>query len=206
MKIKETRTAYAITMLALCMLATLCGIFLFACELTDQTKYSFTVFLLAGIGVLIFQISSARDLRLWDQYSERIETEKQKSDLYYEKSCRLEQEVSDLSSKLEKLSPEESVKECDRLREKCEALESFRYSFPYEIFEDYVIYNIMRTDLQTEEYSSWKLVGEYGDQLWTCNLIRPYTQTYSEMLKLAGNTNNPQELDALNQGDIVLWK
>lgn len=91
------------------------------------------------------------------------------------------------------------------LRKKCDALETFRGSFPYKVHDGYVLYNIMRTELQVSAYSRWQLVGEYDGQLWELSLLRPDTQSYRDMLRLASSTKTPQELSELNQDNTLLW-
>ena len=91
------------------------------------------------------------------------------------------------------------------LRKKCETIENFRNSFPYRIADGYILYNIMRIEIQVSGFSRWQLVGEFEGQLWEYTLLRPDTQSYKEMLSLAAATAEPAELKELNISEQLLW-
>lgn len=116
---------------------------------------------------------------------------------------RKDDEIKMLQSKLYAMAGEES--DMVRLRQKCEAIEKFRNSFPLAISENYTIYNIMRIDLQTGDYSKWQIVGEYQDELWSYTLLRTDTQTFKEMLMLVSATKEPAGLKEINLGTELLY-
>lgn len=118
-----------------------------------------------------------------------------------------QEELRALQFQLEEMKAKISAPASDMelLRKKCETIENFRNSFPYRIAEGYILYNIMRTEIQVSGYSRWQLVGECDNQLWAYTLLRPDTQSYKEMLSLAAATSSPQELSELNISEQLLW-
>ena len=96
--------------------------------------------------------------------------------------------------------------EYERLKNKCEAIEAFRNSFPYKIADGYILYNIMRTNLQVGKASTWQIVGDFNGDLWECSIVRPHTQSYKELLTLVASTKEPNEVGALNQSETLLWE
>ena len=100
---------------------------------------------------------------------------------------------------------ESSKSDTELLLKKCETLENFRNSFPYRIADGYILYNIMRIEIQVSGFSRWQLVGEFEGQLWEYTLLRPDTQSYKEMLSLAAATAEPAELKELNISEQLLW-
>ena len=122
----------------------------------------------------------------------------------------LQFQLDELKAKISAFRPETAkgpapASETELLRKKCETIENFRNSFPYRIADGYVLYNIMRTEIQVSGYSRWQLVGEFDNQLWEYSLLRPDTQSYKEMLSLAAATSSPQELGELNVSGQLLW-
>lgn len=89
---------------------------------------------------------------------------------------------------------------------KCTALEDFRNSFPAKISESFTLYTIIRSELVTSAYSRWILVGEHNDNLWCCEVLRPDTQSYKEMLQLSKGTSSPGEIRELDMGKNLMWR
>lgn len=209
MKTPKTKILFISSVLSLCLLALLAGILTYESQLPYMTKYSFSMFLIAGLCVLIVLTSNAY---------ERI-TERLNGDLLAKKEEALketEQKLKELQAQTEELKErisaqpvrrQEETKESDTelLRKKCETIEKFRSSFPYRIADGYILYNIMRTEIQVSGFSRWQLVGEFDGQLWEYTLLRPDTQSYKEMLSLAAATKAPAELSELNISEQLLW-
>ena len=86
------------------------------------------------------------------------------------------------------------------------SIESFRNSFPYKIADGYILYNIMRINLQVGKASTWQIVGDFNGDLWECSIVRPHTQSYKELLTLVASTKEPTEVGALNQSETLLWE
>ena len=111
-----------------------------------------------------------------------------------------------LKTQLEYYTSGTVKEEYERLKNKCEAIEAFRNSFPYKIADGYILYNIMRTNLQVGKASTWQIVGDFNGDLWECSIVRPHTQSYKELLTLVASTKEPNEVGALNQSETLLWE
>ncbi len=193
MKIPKNKIALLVSILAVSALAVFCGILVMTSDsFTPNTKYSFTVLLLAIEAVFIAVLFSTQE-QLTQRKEEAAAREEiaRKQKAAAEKETELkdktkavaareqnlkEQEnaLAELKRKvLEAARKEEAPSELEQLRRKCEALEKYRSSFPYTIAEGYVLYGVMRTELKVSAYSKWLLVGEIGGQLWAYSLLRP---------------------------------
>ena len=225
MKIPKNKIALLVSILAVSALAVFCGILVMTSDsFTPNTKYSFTVLLLAieaAVIVVLFTMQeqliqrkddAAARKEIADQEKAVAERETELKDkskavaVREEKLKEQQEEFVELKQKvLAAARKEDALSELEQLRRKCETLEKFRSSFPYTIAEGYVLFGVMRTELKVSAFSRWLLVGEIGGQLWAYSLLRPDTQSYKEMLSLAAATSSPQELSELNISGQLLW-
>ena len=193
-----------ITAIAVNIISTLCGIFVWQCDdMLPTSKYSFTCIILVVVGVSVYffirllQSNEAnKNLSIIEKKDELINTlSKQIAD----KDSRISELVAEVISK--KDLPED----IKNLQSKCEALENYRSSFPYKVAEGYVIYNIIRLEL-TATYSKWLIVGIFEEELWSYPIMRPAEQKYKEMLRLVSSTKEPEDLKELEQSENLFWE
>ena len=226
MKIPKNKIALLVSILAVNALAVFCGILVMTSDsFTSNTKYSFTVLLLAietAVIVVLFtmqeQLTQRKDnaaarKEIADQEKAVAERETELKDkskavaAREEKLKEQQEEFVELKQKvLAAARKENAPSELEQLRRKCETLEKFRSSFPYTIAEGYVLFGVMRTELKVSAFSRWMLVGEIGGQLWAYSLLRPDTQSHKEMLCLAAGTHAPKELEELDLSKQLLWE
>ena len=217
MKIPKNKIALLVSILAVSALAVFCGILVMTSDsFTPNTKYSFTVLLLAiaaAVIVVLFTMQeqliqrkddAAARKEIADQEKAVAERETELKDkskavaVREEKLKEQQEEFVELKQKvLAAARKEDALSELEQLRRKCETLEKFRSSFPYTIAEGYVLFGVMRTELKVSAFSRWLLVGEIGGQLWAYSLLRPDTQSHKEMLCLAAGTHATKELEEL---------
>lgn len=224
MKTPKIKFLFLIAVPALCVLAALSGVLVCESTLPYMTKYSFIMILLAVLCVLLVLM-----LNSYERASEQLRSDllvRKEEELEAAKAKQQETEqglqtskkelralqfqLDEMKAKISSFRPETAkpsapASEMELLRKKCETIENFRNSFPYRIADGYVLYNIMRTEIQVSGYSRWQLVGEFDSQLWEYSLLRPDTQSYKEMLSLAAATSSPQELSELNISGQLLW-
>lgn len=224
MKTPKTKFLFLTAVPALCILAALSGVLVCESDLPYMTKYSFIMILLAGLCMLLVlmlnsyeRISEQLKGNLLVKKEEELEAaraKRQEAEQELQTSKKelraLQFQLDELKAKISAFRPETAmpsapVSETELLRKKCETIENFRNSFPYRIADGYILYNIMRTEIQVSGFSRWQLVGEFNNQLWEYTLLRPDTQSYKEMLSLAAATSSPQELGELNISDQLLW-
>ena len=226
MKIPKNKIALLVSILAVSALAVFCGILVMTSDsFTPNTKYSFTVLLLAieaAVIVVLFTMQeqliqrkddAAARKEIADQEKAVAERETELKDkskavaVREEKLKEQQEEFVELKQKvLAAARKEDALSELEQLRRKCETLEKFRSSFPYTIAEGYVLFGVMRTELKVSAFSRWMLVGEIGGQLWAYSLLRPDTQSHKEMLCLAAGTHAPKELEELDLSKQLLWE
>ena len=226
MKIPKNKLALLVSILAVSALAVFCGILVMTSDsFTPNTKYSFTVLLLAieaAVIVVLFTMQeqliqrkddAAARKEIADQEKAVAERETELKDkskavaVREEKLKEQQEEFVELKQKvLAAARKEDALSELEQLRRKCETLEKFRSSFPYTIAEGYVLFGVMRTELKVSAFSRWLLVGEIGGQLWAYSLLRPDTQSHKEMLCLAAGTHAPKELEELDLSKQLLWE
>ena len=226
MKIPKNKIALLVSILAVSALAVFCGILVMTSDsFTPNTKYSFTVLLLAieaAVIVVLFTMQeqliqrkddAAARKEIADQEKAVAERETELKDkskavaVREEKLKEQQEEFVELKQKvLAAARKEDALSELEQLRRKCETLEKFRSSFPYTIAEGYVLFGVMRTELKVSAFSRWLLVGEIGGQLWAYSLLRPDTQSHNEMLCLAAGTHAPKELEELDLSKQLLWE
>lgn len=225
MKIPKNKIAQLVSILAVSALAMICGILVMTSDsFTPNTKYSFTVLLLAieaAVIAVLFtmqeQLTQRKDdaarKEIADQEKAVAERETELKDkskavaAREEKLKEQQEEFVELKQKvLAAARKEDAPSELEQLRRKCEALEKYRSSFPYTIADGYVLFGVMRTELKVSSFSRWLLVGEIGGQLWAYSLLRPDTQSHKEMLCLAAGTHAPKELEELDLSKQLLWE
>lgn len=226
MKIPKNKIALLVSILAVSALAVFCGILVMTSDsFTPNTKYSFTVLLLAieaAVIVVLFTMQeqliqrkddAAARKEIADQEKAVAERETELKDkskavaVREEKLKEQQEEFVELKQKvLAAARKEDALSELEQLRRKCETFEKFRSSFPYTIAEGYVLFGVMRTELKVSAFSRWLLVGEIGGQLWAYSLLRPDTQSHKEMLCLAAGTHAPKELEELDLSKQLLWE
>lgn len=204
MKTPKLSILAIITAIAVNIISTLCGIFIWQCDdMLPTSKYSFTCIILGVVGVSVYffirllQSNEAnKNLSIIEKKDELINTlSKQIED----KDSRISELVAEVVSK--KDLPED----IKNLQSKCEALENYRSSFPYKVAEGYVIYNIIRLEL-TATYSKWLIVGIFEEELWSYPIMRPAEQKYKEMLRLVSSTKEPEDLKKLEQSENLFWE
>ena len=216
MKTPKHKILFLTAVTVLCVLATISGILICESDLPYMTKYSFIMILLAGLCAALIltmntheRISEQLQGNLLAKKEEELETAKAKQQETEKESRNLQFQLDELKAKLSAIRPETTTispaSETERLRKKCETIENFRNSFPHKISEGYILYNIMRTEIQVSNFSRWQIVGEYDNQLWEYTLLRPDTQSYKEMFNLAAATSAPTELKELNISEQLLW-
>ena len=226
MKIPKNKIALLVSILAVSALAVFCGILVMTSDsFTPNTKYSFTVLLLAieaAVIVVLFTMQEQLIQRKDDAAARKEIADQEKA--VAEKETELKDKSMAVAAREEKLKEqqeefvelkqkvlaaarkEDALSELEQLRRKCETLEKFRSSFPYTIAEGYVLFGVMRTELKVSAFSRWLLVGEIGGQLWAYSLLRPDTQSHKEMLCLAAGTHAPKELEELDLSKQLLWE
>lgn len=226
MKIPKNKIALLVSILAVSALAVFCGILVMTSDsFTPNTKYSFTVLLLAietAVIAVLFTMQEQLTQRKDDtaarkEIADQVKTVAEKETELKDKSMAVAAREEKLKEQQEKFvelkqkvlaaaRKEDAPSELEQLRRKCETLEKFRSSFPYTIAEGYVLFGVMRTELKVSSFSRWLLVGEIGGQLWAYSLLRPDTQSHKEMLCLAAGTHAPKELEELDLSKQLLWE
>lgn len=209
MKTPKTKILFLVSVLSVCLLAVLAGILIQESRLPYMTKYSFSMFLIAGLCVLLILMANAYERiaeylngNLLKKNDEALKENEEKLKKLQAQAEELKERISASPVRKQEKTPESDT---ELLRKKCETIEKFRSSFPYRIAAGYILYNIMRTEIQVSGFSRWQLVGEFDGQLWEYTLLRPDTQSYKEMLSLAAATEAPAELSELNVSEQLLW-
>ena len=209
MKTPKTKILFLVSVLSLYLLAVLAGILIQESRLPYMTKYSFSMFLIAGLCVLLIlmantykRIAEHLNGNLLKKKDEALKENEEKLKKLQAQAEELKERISASPVRKQEKAPESDT---ELLRKKCETIEKFRSSFPYRITDGYILYNIMRTEIQVSSFSRWQLVGEFDGQLWEYTLLRPDTQSYKEMLSLAAATKAPAELSELNISEQLLW-
>ena len=203
---KENKTLYLFVIGVIVALATIAGIFVSMSDILANSKYGFIVIICAAATVAVCAIVSYRDNCLNASYFKRFTDAQEEAGKYKERMMEVAEERDSLKSQLDYYTSGAVKDEYEMLKNKCEAIESFRNSFPYKIADGYLRYNIMRTDLQVGKASTWQIVGDYNGDLWECSIVRPHTQSYKELLTLVASTEEPNEVGALNQSETLLWE
>ena len=203
---KQNKTLYLFVIGIITALSLVAGIFVGTSDILINSRYGFIAIIFSAATAAVCSIVCYRDDRLNDSYFKQFTTVKEESEKYKERMMEIAEERDSVKSQLEYYTSGTVKEEYEALKNKCEAIESFRNSFPYKIADGYVLYNIMRTNLQVGRTSTWQIVGDYNGDLWECSIVRPHTQSYKELLTLAVSTKEPTEVGALNQSDTLLWE
>ena len=203
---KQNKILYLFVIGIITALSLVAGIFVGTSDILINSRYGFIAIIFSAATAAVCSIVCYRDDRLNDSYFKQFTTVKEESEKYKERMMEIAEERDSVKTQLEYYTSGAVKEEYEALKNKCEAIESFRNSFPYKIADGYVLYNIMRTDLQVGRTSTWQIVGDYNGDLWECSIVRPHTQSYKELLTLATSTKEPTEVGALNQSDTLLWE
>lgn len=188
------------------VLGTLSATLICQSEFFVNTKYSFALMVLALSAFVICFVFRAEYKSLNESHLKNISHYREEADKYKDRVLELSEENAILNDQLGYYTDGAFQEEHKDLQEKCDTIEAFRNSFPYRIADGYVLYNIIRTELSAGSHSLWLIVGQYSEELWSCTVVRPASQTYTEMLTLTGATTAPEELEQLDQSKTILWK
>lgn len=182
-----------VTAVAINIISVLCGIMIWQCEdMLPTSKYSFTCIILAAVGFATYFF-----VRLLQSGDEN--TVKKLTAQIAEKDKKISQLASDL------LDQKQSLDEIEVLQNKCQALESFRKSFPLTVKDSYTVYTIIRYEL-TATFSKWLICGIYDGELWSLNLVRTPEQLYKDMISLVESTDLPQEIQKFDLSEKLFWE
>ena len=203
---KENKTLYLFVIGIITALAIIAGIFVGMSDILVNSKFGFVVIIFGFATIAVCSIVGYRDNRLNASYFKQFADAKDEADKYKERMMEVAEERDSLKAQLDYYTSGAVKEEYETLKNKCEAIETFRNSFPYKISDGYILYNIMRTGLQVGKSSTWQIVGDYNGDLWECSIVRPHTQSYKELLALVSTTHEPNEVGALNQSEALLWE
>lgn len=203
---KQNRTLYLFVIAVINILTIVAGIYIGMSDILINSRYGFISVLFTVATVAVCLIVNHRDNRLKDTYLKEYSEAHDEAQKYKERLTKLAEERDSLKTQLERYISGEVKEEYDALKEKCETIEAFRNSFPYIIADGYILYNIMRTNLQVGKFSTWQIVGDYNGELWECSIVRPDIQSYKELLTLVAATGEPNDIRSLDQSNIMLWE
>lgn len=203
---KENRTKSLFILSVINVLAIIAGIFMNMSNILVNSKYGFITAIFAAAIAADCIIIGYRDKSLENMYIKKYSDANDEAVKYKGRMLEAIEEKDKLKSQLEYYTSGKVKEEYDAMKQKCETIENFRNSFPYKIADGYVLYNIMRTDLQAGTSSTWKIVGDYNGELWECSIVRPNNQSYKELLALSVSTSEPSQIAALNLGQTLLWE
>lgn len=203
---KENKLFYLFVIGMLVFISTITGISVGTSDFLVNSKDGLILLICSAATIVICWIVNYKDTNLEKDFNAKLSKVEQDRNKYIEKSVDLAKECDTLREQLEDHSPDAVKAEYEAIKNKCDALETFRNSFPYKISDEYILYNIMRTNLQVDKASTWQIVGDYNGDLWTCSIVRPHTQSYKELLTLIASTKEPTEVGALNQSETLLWE
>lgn len=203
---KENKLFYLFVIGSLVFMSTIAGISVGTCDIFFNSKKGLVLIICLAATAVICWMVNYKDTNLEKHFKAELSKAEQDRNRYIEKSVELAKECDTLREQLENSSPDTIKAEYEALKNKCDALETFRNGFPYKIADGYILYNIMRTNLQVGKASTWQIVGDYNGDLWECSIVRPHTQSYKELLTLIASTKEPTEVGALNQSETLLWE
>ena len=203
---KENRMLFLFLMVVINVFGLIAGIYIGMSQILVNSRYGFITIIFTVAGIADFFLLNYRDKRVEESYLKQFsaaveDAKKAKADL-----AKVTEERDNLNARLSHYTSGNAQEEYDKLQQKCNAIETFRNSFPYKIADGYVLYNIMRTDLQVGHASTWQIVGDYNGEMWELSIVRPLSQTYKEMLTLVAATAEPNKIALLNQGTSLLWE
>lgn len=204
MKNPKLSIIIVIMAIAVNIISTLCGIFIWLYDdMLPTSKYSFTCIILGVVGVSVYFFLKLIQSNEAEKNQGII---KKKDDLINTLTVQItdkDKRISELTAEV--LAKKDLPEDIRKLQYKCEALESYRNSFPYEVAEGYVIYHIIRLEL-TATYSRWLIGGIFEDELWSFAIMRSADQKYKEMLRLVSSTEKPEDLKELEQSENLFWE
>ena len=206
MSSKENRMLFLFLMVVINVFGLIAGIYIGMSEILINSRYGFITIIFVVAGIADYFLMKYRDRRIEDNFLKRYNSADEEARKYKDRLAEVAEERDNYRDRLEFYTKGTVKEEYDNLRQKCEAIETFRNSFPYKIADGYVLYNIMRTDLQVGHASTWQIVGDYNGELWELSIVRPLSQTYKEMLTLVAATAEPNQIAALNQSTSLLWQ
>ena len=206
MSSKENRMLFLFLMVVINVFGLIAGIYIGMSQILINSRYGFITIIFVVAGIADYFLLKYRDRRIEDHFLQRYSSAEEEARKYKDRLAEVAEERDNYRDRLEYYTKGTVKEEYDNLRQKCEAIETFRNSFPYKIADGYVLYNIMRTDLQVGHASTWQIVGDYNGELWEVSIVRPLSQTYKEMLTLVAATAEPNQIAALNQSTSLLWQ
>ena len=206
MSSKENRMLFLFLMVVINVFGLIAGIYIGMSEILINSRYGFITIIFVVAGIADYFLMKYRDRRIEDNFLKRYNSADEEARKYKDRLAEVAEERDNYRDRLEFYTKGTVKEEYDNLRQKWEAIETFRNSFPYKIADGYVLYNIMRTDLQVGHASTWQIVGDYNGELWELSIVRPLSQTYKEMLTLVAATAEPNQIAALNQSTSLLWQ
>ena len=203
---KENRMLFLFLMVVINVFGLIAGIYIGMSQILINSRYGFITIIFLVAGIADYFLLKYRDRRIEDHFLQRYSSAEEEARKYKDRLAEVAEERDNYRVRLEYYTKGTVKEEYDNLRQKCEAIETFRNSFPYKIADGYVLYNIMRTDLQVGHASTWQIVGDYNGELWEVSIVRPLSQTYKEMLTLVAATTEPNQIASLNQSTSLLWQ
>ena len=206
MSSKENRMLFLFLMIVINVFGLIAGIYIGMSQILINSRYGFITIIFVVAGIADYFLLKYRDRRIEDHFLQRYSSAEEDARKYKDRLAEVAEERDNYRDRLEYYTKGTVKEEYDNLRQKCEAIETFRNSFPYKIADGYVLYNIMRTDLQVGHASTWQIVGDYNGELWEVSIGRPLSQTYKEMLTLVAATTEPNQIASLNQSTSLLWQ
>ena len=206
MSSKENRMLFLFLMVVINVFGLIAGIFIGMSQILINSRYGFITIIFVVTGIADYFLMKYRDRRIEDNFLKRYNSADEEARKYKDRLAEVAEERDNYRDRLEFYTKGTVKEEYDNLRQKCETIEAFRNSFLYKVADGYVLYNIMRTDLQVGHASTWQIVGDYNGELWELSIVRPLSQTYKEMLTLVAATAEPNQIAALNQSTSLLWQ
>ena len=196
---KNAQTATAVIAISAILLLTVTAeTAILLSDIWTREKYTLAFLALAAGIALVYPL-----LKVFEE-----KTLKKGYDKASEEISLLERQADELNRAL-KISEHnlKTLKETEpEYKRKSEVLESYRNSFPYLVQQGYTLFNVIRTEVVTDKYSRWLIVGEFGDELWKTTIIRRDMQTYGEMLTLISKTEAPDGITELNEQNALPWE
>ena len=203
---KENKSFYLFVIGTLVFISTIAGITVGTSDFLVNSKDGLILLICSAATIVICWVVNYKNTDLAKNFKATLSEVEQDRNKYIEKSIELAKECDALKEQLEDHNPEATKAKYEILKNKCDAIEAFQNSFPYKISDEYILYNIMRTNLQIGKASTWQIVGDHNGDLWTCNIVRPHMQTYNELLTLIASTKRPAEISTLNQSETLLFE
>ena len=206
MNTKENRAIYLFIIALINVLAIISGIYVGMSDILTNSRYGFITIIFASATIADCFIINYRDGKLYDEFYQKFSNAKEEAEKCKDKLIEITEERDLLKSQLEHYTSGDFEEDYNSLKKKCESIETFRNAFPCKISDEYIVYNIMRTNLQIGKASTWQIVGYYNGDLWEINIVRSDKQSYKELLSLITSTTEPDNISELNQSETLLWE